>query len=274
MAKAIMKGMKGYTKAMKKSMKVTAKDLVRNKNGKVVSKNNHVFCTLLAKARTWARKGKGLAGGKGGKRARRLLLVLDTVLDYERIIQAALDNVTIVPVRWADWNLSDLNKAIENRCGPPAHQFQSIGILGHGAEGRFQLLKKADSKRGGVDLPDLAKNQDLRSFFKHLAKYVQKPRDVTNWKSDSRCRIDLMGCCVARNEEGKALIEDLESLTRTNWTASINETGDAGDAADWVMETEKKLGSIAPCYFRVQRLKSWRGTLDNNNSKTANVISM
>lgn len=234
-------------KAMKKTVNKTVMKDAAKRAGK--------------KTKTTARKHPNqLGGGKGSKNAPRMLLISDSLDRYEQVIQSCHDHVVIVPVKYDSWSLKDLESAVEARCGKPVHQYASIGIAEHGAPGQFQLLKKVDQKYGlstGVDLVDLAKNKELNGFLRNLAGYVKKPRSLGKWQTDNKCRIDLLACSVLGNADGKKLIQELENLTKVNWTASMNVTS-SGKTGDWIMESEKHLGSIAPCYFRVQRLKSWR----------------
>jgi len=190
----------------------------------------------------------------------RILLVSDNLPFFEQIIKATKDCVCIVPVQYKSWSLEDLKKAIEMRAGEPAKQFASVGLLDHGAPGEFCLL---DSVGGGsIDLGDFqdANGQDIIAFFKWLAGYVRAPSDLHKWQEDLSARIDLLACSVAAGS-GMKLLAHLENVTQVNWAASIDKTGagpEVEDGFDWDLETEKDLGSVAPCYFHVEEIAKWQ----------------
>ena len=117
--------------------------------------------------------------------------------------------------------------------------FDAVGILDHGAPGRFCLLKSVGD--GDIDLADLATDASIAAFLKHLGGLV-KPGG----------RIDLLGCSVAAGRP--ALLAQVEALTGVNVTASTDKTGGAADA-DWVMETDN---STCEGLFRREAVKEWR----------------
>jgi len=167
-------------------------------------------------------------------------------------------------VQYGCWGLNRLSQEITMRAGSPQHQYDSVGLLDHGKSGEFCLLKSVAG--GQVDMQDFHNAQDcaqLTNFFKWLASYVKKPKDLHRWREDTSCRIDLMACDVAQDEEGMKLITHLEDITGVNWAASTNKTGAGKDAAngfDWVMETEEGLGDISKQYFDKEKLVKWQHT--------------
>lgn len=190
---------------------------------------------------------------------KRLLLVSDNLPRFEDLIRAALDNVVVVPIQFNSWKLNDLYGAIKERAGDPTKQYASIGILEHGAPGYFCLLKSIND--GVIKLHELRSNPDLKNFFTYLGKYVQAPKELGKWREDLHARIDLLSCSTAAGQEGMDLITYLEDITQVNWAASINNTGageDVENGFDWIMETEKGLGSVHTGYFNDAKIHAWK----------------
>ena len=172
---------------------------------------------------------------------RTLLLVSDNLPEHEMLIKATLATTTVVAVKYDSWSLADLGDAI-SKSAPAGTKFDAVGILDHGAPGRFCLLKSVGG--GDVDLADLATDASIAAFLKELGGLV-KPGG----------RIDLLGCSVAAGPEGRALLAQVEALTGVTVTASTDKTGGAADA-DWVMETHDL--NVAKDYFDVEALKEWK----------------
>jgi len=195
---------------------------------------------------------------------KRVLLVSDNLPLPEVLMRATLDNVLVVPVQYQSWDLARLTHEIKLRAGLPTHQFLSIGLLDHGMPGEFCLLKSVAG--GSIDMKDwedAVTADELTSFFKFLASYVQIPKELHKWRENTECRIDLMACDVAATAEGMKFITHLEDLTGVNWAASTNKTGagkEAKNGFDWVMETEENLGlgSIATHYFVDSKIRKWK----------------
>ena len=114
---------------------------------------------------------------------RTLLLVSDNLPEHEMLIKATLATTTVVAVKYDSWSLADLGDAI-SKSAPPGTAFDAVGILDHGAPGRFCLLKSVGG--GDIDLADLATDASIAAFFKGIGSLV-KPGG----------RIDLLGCSVA-----------------------------------------------------------------------------
>eukprot|EP00931_Biecheleriopsis_adriatica_P065089 TRINITY_DN3970_c0_g1_i5.p1 TRINITY_DN3970_c0_g1~~TRINITY_DN3970_c0_g1_i5.p1 ORF type:complete len:384 (-),score=91.19 TRINITY_DN3970_c0_g1_i5:135-1286(-) len=191
----------------------------------------------------------------------RLILVSDNLPDYEVLIQAAKDNVLVVPVRYSSWALQDLVEQLVSCAGLPARQFKSVALLDHGKPGDFCLLESVAG--GSVELEEIQNSQELQSFLKHIAGYVQEAKVPHLWKHDQDSRVDLLGCCIAEGKVGSELMEYLEELTQVNWCASTNKTG-AGDGAeagfDWTMESDPNVGCVAEDYFEKSKLFEWKHT--------------
>ena len=117
-----------------------------------------------------------------------------------------------------------------------------MGILDHGAPGRFCLLKSVGG--GEIDLADIATDASIAAFFNGIGGLV-KPGG----------RIDLLGCSVAAGAEGRALLAQVEALAGVTVTASTDKTGGAADA-DWEMETEDL--TVAADYFDEVQLAEWK----------------
>uniref|UniRef100_A0A7S2KQQ6 DUF4347 domain-containing protein n=1 Tax=Zooxanthella nutricula TaxID=1333877 RepID=A0A7S2KQQ6_9DINO len=185
----------------------------------------------------------------------RLLLISDNLPAHQILACAVKASTVPVVVRYSDWGIEDLILAIRELAGEPAKQYASVGLLDHGAEGVFCLLKQVAG--GDVDLKDVRESEELQHFFKFIAGYVQAPKELHSWRRDLDARIDLMACSVAGSKEGMELITYLEDLTRVNWAASVDKTGNAADGYDWDMETEEGLAPVSSCYFAEHRLAEW-----------------
>ena len=166
-----------------------------------------------------------------------LLLVSDNLEKHELLIKATLATTTVVAVKYDTWSLANLSDAINKRA-PAGTKFDAVGILDHGAPGRFCLLKSVGG--GDIDLADLA-SSDIAAFLKELGGLV-KPGG----------RIDLS---VAAGPAGRALLAQVEALTGVTVTASTNNTGGA-EGADWVMETANL--QVIPSYFHADKLGEWK----------------
>ena len=90
---------------------------------------------------------------------------------------------------------------------PAGTKFDAVGILDHGAPGRFCLLKSVGG--GDIDLADLA-SSDIAAFLKALGGLV-KPGG----------RIDLLGCSVAAGPEGRALLAQANRIARRGGTLRL-----------------------------------------------------
>ena len=177
---------------------------------------------------------------QGAVAPRTLLLISDNLPKHELLLDAALASATVVAVKYDQWSLGQLIDAII-KSAPAGTTFDAVGILDHGAPGRFCLLKSVGG--GDIDLADLA-SSDIAAFLKDLGSLV-KPGG----------RIDLLGCSVAAGPEGRALLAQVEALAGVNVTASTDKTGGAADA-DWVMETDNL--NVAKDYFDVEAVKEWK----------------
>ena len=186
----------------------------------------------------------GLAAGQFGIKAvtpRTLLLVSDNLEKHEMLIDATLATTTVVAVKYGKWSLDALCDAIERRV-PAGTKFDAVGILDHGAPGRFCLLKSVGG--GDIDLADLATDASIAAFFKGIGGLV-KPGG----------RIDLLGCSVAAGPAGRALLAQVEALTGVTVTASTDKTGGA-EGADWEMETHGL--DVAKDYFDKEKIAAWK----------------
>ena len=170
-----------------------------------------------------------------------LILVSDNLEKHELLIKATLATTTVVAVKYDSWSLADLGDAI-SKSAPAGAAFDAVGILDHGAPGRFCLLKSVGG--GDIDLADLATDASIAAFFTGIGGLV-KPGG----------RIDLLGCSVAAGPEGRALLAQVEALTGVTVAASTDKTGGAADA-DWEMETHNL--NVAKDYFDVEALKQWK----------------
>ena len=169
-----------------------------------------------------------------------LILVSDNLEKHEMLIKATLATTTVVAVKYDTWSLDALWEAIERRV-PAGTKFDAVGILDHGAPGRFCLLKSVGG--GDIDLADLA-SSDLAAFLKALGGLVIPGG-----------RIDLLGCSVASGPAGRALLAQVEALTGVTVTASTDKTGGA-EGANWVMETDNL--QVIPSYFHADKLGEWK----------------
>ena len=174
------------------------------------------------------------------KAPRTLLLISDNLPKHEILLDAALASATVVAVKYDQWSLGALIDAI-NKSAPAGTAFDAVGILDHGAPGRFCLLKSVGG--GDIDLADLA-SSDIAAFLKALGGLVQPGG-----------RIDLLGCSVAAGPAGRALLAQVEALTGVTVTASTDKTGGA-EGADWEMETHGL--DVAKDYFDKEKIAAWK----------------
>ena len=154
---------------------------------------------------------------------RTLLLVSDNGGPSTRCSSRQTATTTVVAVKYDSMSLADLGDAISKSA--PAGAADAVGILDHGAPGRFCLLKSVGG--GDIDLADLATDASIAAFFKWIGG-----------ESSPGGRIDLLGCSVAAGPEGRALLAQVEALAGVNVTASTDKIGGAADA-DWEMETRR-----------------------------------
>ena len=171
---------------------------------------------------------------------RTLLLVSDNLPEHQLLLDAALPSVTVIAVKYDSWSLSALSYYISKSAGFELG-FDAVGILDHGAPGRFCLLKSVGG--GDIDLADLA-SSDLAAFLKALGGLVNPGG-----------RIDLLGCSVAAGPAGRALLAQVEALTGVTVTASTDKTGGA-EGADWEMETHGL--DVAKDYFDKEKIAAWK----------------
>eukprot|EP00931_Biecheleriopsis_adriatica_P022090 TRINITY_DN14295_c0_g1_i1.p1 TRINITY_DN14295_c0_g1~~TRINITY_DN14295_c0_g1_i1.p1 ORF type:complete len:530 (+),score=105.59 TRINITY_DN14295_c0_g1_i1:63-1592(+) len=199
------------------------------------------------------------AAGDLASQPERVILISDNLPSYETLVEAAKTSAIVVLVRFSSWSLQDLVEQITEHAGAPANQFKSVAILDHGKPGEFCLLKNVMG--GSIDLKEIKESEEVQSFLRHIARYVQEPKKVDEWKHDKDRRIDLLGCNIAEGRDGAELIEYLEELTGVNWCASTDKTGagdDAENGFDWVMETDLNVGCVADDYFDKSKLAQWR----------------
>ena len=202
--------------------------------------------------------------GPKARTPRRIVLVSDNLHRYETLVQACLPHCTVIVVRYDQWSLDDLKKAITDACEEPKQQYMSVGLMDHGAAGEFCLLKKVAG--GSIDMGDFegGKGKEVIAFFKWLAQYVTKPKTPGRNRANKQGTLDLFACSVAANEEGLKLIKFLEKTTGLNVAASTDKTG-AGDGAeggfDYVLETEGADDNTFESYFNPEILKKWTNTM-------------
>ena len=134
-----------------------------------------------------------------------LILVSDNLEKHELLIKATLGATVVVPVKYETWSLADLREAIAQRV-KDGTVFDAVGIMDHGAEGEFALLKSVGG--GLISVADLEADPTIGAFLKELAAYVAPGG-----------RLDLLACSVAAGPTGKALVARLEALTGVNVTA-------------------------------------------------------
>ena len=125
--------------------------------------------------------------------------------------------------------------------GGIAEWHSSIALVLHGSEGEIKLTEGVSITTGTAEDPEIA------LFLAGLGK-ILAPEG----------RIDVLGCDVAGNSEGRELIAKLESLYSVNIAASDDITT-AQKGGDMVLETDGI--NLAAVYFDEQKLKEWEGEL-------------
>lgn len=194
----------------------------------------------------------------------RLVLVSDDVPFPEILMRAFTDEVVIVPMQSAIWDIETLVSNIVMRAGLPNQQYMSVGIVDHGQAGEFRFLEHIND--GVVNMSSFVKQEgrQLVQFFRWLATYVVKPKESEQWRQSSDSRIDLMCCSVTSSQAGLELIHFLENLTGVNWCASSRLVGgshESDEGFNWVLDTDKHIGSVASHYFDVAMVEKWGQTL-------------
>ncbi|EOD19158.1 hypothetical protein EMIHUDRAFT_430761 [Emiliania huxleyi CCMP1516] len=86
-------------------------------------------------------------------------------------------------------------------------------------------------------------------------------------------RVDLLACSFYKDEKGKQVLAAIEEMTKTNFAASSNVTGNPaladreGHEGDWVLESDKV--DIKSVYFEPDRLmKEFQGCFFSVTLKT------
>jgi hypothetical protein len=123
----------------------------------------------------------------------------------------------------------------------------TIAIMDHGKPGEFCLLNG-----NSVSLKSLSEKPELEGFFVKLGKMVA-----------ANGRIDLLACNLTAGLEGKNLLASLENLTKRNFAASSNLTGDGGD---FILESDNV--NVQNVYFLSDKIKAWKHSCAEGDEET------
>ena len=178
---------------------------------------------------------------------KRLFLVASNVPDKADLIAATKAWVTTVQYDYERDLEQDALRWIGATAGRDeglsavCEKFGSIALVLHGSEGEIKLTEGVSITTGTAENPEIA------LFLAGLGKMLAPEG-----------RIDVLGCDVAGNSEGRELIAKLESLYSVNIAASDDITT-AQKGGDMVLETDGI--NLAAVYFDEQKLKEWEGEL-------------
>ena len=169
----------------------------------------------------------------------RTLLVLDTAADPDCKLQAAAlpERTTVVTFSSDGDALADVVAKIK----AAGTGFGAVGLANHGSA-QWRLARDVTVNLEGADwLPAL----------QPLAEALLGACAATG-------RVDLMGCDLLRFNP--ALVAELErQYPGANFAASYNETGNAVDGHDWIMESDQV--DIADDYFCADRVAEYHDAL-------------
>ncbi|KAL1526361.1 hypothetical protein AB1Y20_015075 [Prymnesium parvum] len=201
---------------------------------------------------------------------KRMLLLSDQLPEYEILIQACLDDVEVLLVRYDDWTIHELLRQVDFHAN--GRKFVTIGLFDHGAPGTFCLLKSFAG--GSINLEkfyEKATHDEATAFFTELAGHVARPADVVDHRKDKVNRVDILGCRVATGTDGMRLLTHLQSITDTNFTASFDYVGaDDSGHLHFQLETPTfEAVMVASDYFDPGKLASWHHYAGLNDRPSA-----
>ncbi|MDF2576643.1 MAG: Periplasmic protein TonB-like protein [Chlamydiales bacterium] len=164
---------------------------------------------------------------------KKVLLISSQLKEANKFAQSVQDDVLEIEYNYEKDSLEEILQKVKDRLG--SEQAASIGFVNHGTTGYFQLIANKI-----VDNEKIKTDHDLRKFWRQLGKLVH-----------GKGRIDLLACSLASSQNGKKLIDRLETLTGINFAASTNLTGNS-KGANWILETDNvDVGSL---YFKASKL--------------------
>ena len=187
-------------------------------------------------------------GATSATTQKRLFLVASNVPDKADLIAATKAWVTTVQYDYERDLEQDALRWIGATAGRDeglsavCEKFASIALVLHGSAGEIKLTEGVSITTGTAENPEIA------LFLAGLGKMLAPEG-----------RIDVLGCDVAGNSEGRELIAKLESLYSVNIAASDDITT-AQKGGDMVLETDGI--NLAAVYFDEQKLKEWDGKLN------------
>lgn len=140
-----------------------------------------------------------------------LLLIDDSVNNYQRLISATTSDTEVVLLNSMEDGVQQVSQAIARY-----DRVSSLHFLSHGKAGAIDL--------GGSELS-----------FDNIDIYT---RELTKWQSKltEQADIILYGCNVASNEDGQYLIDSLSAITGADVAASVDLTGNQSLGGNWNWE--------------------------------------
>jgi hypothetical protein len=139
------------------------------------------------------------------------LTVIDTSIeDYEVLKDAVKEGETLL-IEEGDKPLDKILNKLEQM-----GQVGNITIISHGESGEIRF------KNSVISSDDL---NDNREKWEKLGGYLSQEGDI-----------QLLGCNIAKGDEGKAFVEKLADITKADIAASINPTGSKEKGGDFELE--------------------------------------
>ena len=151
-------------------------------------------------------------------------------LDFEKCVKVAKLGYAFENEGSVDELVQMIERAVRDLSASGAG-FQSVALANHGpaaaADGGFEWAITSTIK-----LANAAELQDPQNGVRRVLEALAKA-------TVDGGRVDLFACNLLATEEGKAVLKEIEAVTKTNFAASTNKTGNPTQKdSDWVMESD------------------------------------
>ncbi|WP_320173984.1 DUF4347 domain-containing protein [Maridesulfovibrio sp.] len=140
-----------------------------------------------------------------------LVVVDSSVENYEDILAGLDSDAEVHVIEQGQDGIAEISKALAER-----DDVSSVHILSHGSNGSISL--------GGTQID--------------ASVLSDRAAEINKWSESLTADADILlyGCSVAEDGNGKAMIEQLSSLTDADVAASDDATGSAAKGGDWDLE--------------------------------------
>lgn len=143
-----------------------------------------------------------------------VVLISDEINDLDNLVAAVSDNSEIVIYNSDKDNLESINSALNELAQSNDSKIGRLGLMAHGEPGELKL---------GADSINLENIAQYKQAFKSLS---------ANLTDDAQ--IQIYGCSVASNSDGRDLVNHIAAYTTADVFASVDNTG--GESKDWDLE--------------------------------------